>query len=162
MRNTPLLFVDVDGVISLWGFPSDERPPGVWCNVGGTAHFLSTEAARHLLDLHEIYELVWCTGWEENADAELPHALGVPRGLAHVRLERTAGRATRAHWKLDAIEEHAAGRPLAWIDDDLDAECEDWARERDAPTLLVRTHPSAGLTAEHAGVLRTFAREAAA
>ena len=28
-----------------------------------------------------------------------------------------------AHWKLDALEEYAGTRPLAWVDDSLDESC---------------------------------------
>ena len=76
MSAKPLLLVDVDGVISLFGFPSDERPAGIWTLVDGMPHVLSTAAAEHLLFLAGDFELVWCTGWEEKANEVLPGALG--------------------------------------------------------------------------------------
>ena len=42
-----------------------------------------------------------------------------------------------AHWKLEALDEYAGDRPLAWIDDSLDESCHAWAAARPAPTLLV-------------------------
>ena len=48
-----------------------------------------------------------------------------------------------AHWKLEAIEEYAGDRPLAWIDDSLDASCYSGPSERAAPTLLVPTDSDA-------------------
>ena len=65
------------------------------------------------------------------------------------------GRATfgSAHWKLDAINDYAAARPAAWIDDNLDEECEAWAAGRAAPTLLLRTESPVGLTDVHVGRL---------
>ncbi len=157
---TPLLLIDVDGVISLFGFAPDECPEGVWCQVEGIAHLLSTEAAAHLLDLRSDFELVWCTGWEERADEHLPHLLGLPR-LPWLSFERNPGRA-RAHWKLAAIDAHAGPtRPVAWIDDALDGACEEWAAAREAaggPTLLVHTEPATGLTAVERDALRTWAR----
>ncbi|HMJ32676.1 MAG TPA: hypothetical protein VK501_02075 [Baekduia sp.] len=51
MCGKPLLFCDIDGVISLWGFPVDTRPPGVYAVVDGISHFLSTLAGDHLLAL---------------------------------------------------------------------------------------------------------------
>jgi hypothetical protein len=53
-----------------------------------------------------------------------------------------------AHWKIDAIDEYARGRPAAWVDDFLDSECEGWASFRREPTLLVRTESHSGLTDE--------------
>ena len=53
-----------------------------------------------------------------------------------------------AHWKVDAIDEYARGRPAAWVDDFLDEHCESWAAQRKEPTLLVRTDSHTGLTDE--------------
>src|SRR5829696_4762082 len=74
----PALLVDIDGVISLWGFSSTSAPEGTWVTVDGIVHFLSAEAGRHLLDLSDTFELAWCSGWEEKANDYLPEALGLP------------------------------------------------------------------------------------
>jgi HAD domain in Swiss Army Knife RNA repair proteins len=161
LRGKPLLFVDIDGVISLWGFRPDTCPPGTWSVVDGIPHFLSTRAAEHLLTLARAFDLVWCSGWEEKADEHLPFALGVPRGLPHLTFDgRTrADVSTHAHWKLAAVEEHAGDRPLAWIDDAFNAACRTWAEQRPSPTLLVPTEPHEGLTDAQAARLRAFAAE---
>ena len=162
MSPKPLLFCDVDGVISLWGFGEVNRPPGAFASVDGLPHFLSTRAAEHLLTLATAFDLVWCTGWEDRADEHLPGLLGVPRGLPHLSFDG-ASRAqvsARAHWKLDAVQAHAGTRPLAWIDDAFNDACHAWAdaRERDGvPTLLVATDPSTGLDDEAAARLHAFA-----
>ena len=155
----PVLLVDVDGVISLWGFASDERPDGIWTTVDGIPHFLSKAAGRHLLDLAATFELVWCTGWEEKADEHLPAALGVPAGLAHLSFDAhvAAGTSTPGHWKLGAIDAYVADRPVAWVDDAFNEACHAWARAREAPTLLVETTPDIGLVDEHAAALRSWA-----
>jgi len=148
MGQRPLLFVDVDGVISLFGFAREAAPPGRFEIVDGIAHFLSASAGEHLRRLAERFEPVWCTGWEEKANEYLPHALGLPRPWPHLTFGRDVGR-TRAHWKLDAIDAHAGARPLAWIDDAHGPACEAWAAERAAagsPTLLVTTAPAIGMT----------------
>jgi hypothetical protein len=72
MQVKPVLFVDIDGVISLWNFDSDGRPDGAFHNVDGVMHFLSADAGIHLLALSDSYELVWCSGWEERANEHLP------------------------------------------------------------------------------------------
>jgi hypothetical protein len=127
--------------------------------VDGIPHFLSTRAADHLLELVDLFELVWCSGWEEKADEHLPALLGVPSGRPHLTFG-DAGRAkvsAHAHWKLAAIDAHAGDRPLAWVDDALNDACHAWAAARSVPTLLVPTEPHEGLAAPHAAVLRTFA-----
>jgi hypothetical protein len=158
MSDKPVLLVDIDGVISLFGFSPDECPPGTWHLVEGIAHFLSSTAAAHLHELAQSFDLVWCSGWEERADEHLPALLGVPV-LPHLSFDRNVGGGpvSHAHWKLAAIEAHAGDRPLAWIDDALDDACERWAAGRGAPTLLVRTDPKVGLTREQVARLREWA-----
>ena len=158
-----MLYVDVDGVISLWGFDSDRRPPGAFAAVDGILHFLSSEAGEHLLALGAVFDLVWCTGWEEKADEHLPQALGLPglAGLPHLSFDQdvSAGSTTPGHWKLAAVDAHAGDRPIAWIDDALNDACAAWAAGRPAPTLLVHTEPVRGLISEHAALLRSWAHD---
>ena len=44
----PLLLIDVDGVISLFGFDPGRRPAGRFEMVDGIAHFLLATAGQHL------------------------------------------------------------------------------------------------------------------
>ena len=155
-HSKPLLLVDVDGVISLFGFEGQERPPGRFENVEGIAHYLSSTAGSHLRRLAEHYELVWCTGWQERANEHLVHHLTLAGELPHLEFAGPPG--GKRHWKLDAIETHAGGqRPLAWIDDDH-AGCQEWAQRRPGPTLLVTTTPAVGITEEHVERLLDWAR----
>jgi len=154
--DIPLLLVDVDGVISLYGFELDARPEGAFENVDGIHHYLSAAAGRHLRKLSGHFELVWCTGWEEKANEYLPHALSLPGPFPHLSFAGSPGAAPR-HWKLDAIDAHAGPeRPVAWIDDDHEG-CHDWARERPGPTLLVTAEPAIGITAAHVEELLAWA-----
>lgn len=158
-EDKPLLMVDIDGVLSLFGFPPHAPPEGSLHFVEGIPHFLSAAAARHLLALVSLFELVWCSGWEEKADEHLPHLLGLPRGLPHLSFERGAGpgQSLHGHWKLAAIDAYAHGRALAWVDDCIDAACHTWAAARGAPTLLVQTQPDIGLTADDSEALARWA-----
>jgi hypothetical protein len=150
LSDRPILFVDVDGVISLFGFaPGAERMPGPLHWVDGIAHCIPADVGERLVRLAERFELVWATGWEERANEHLPHILRLPfRELPCLTFD---GRAVfgRAHWKLDAIDEFAGERPAAWVDDSVDDSCMAWAERRRAPTLIVRTDPAVGLTDEH-------------
>jgi hypothetical protein len=155
-RDKPLLLLDIDGVISLFGFDPDVRPDGSWHLIDGIGHFLSSTASAHLQRLAEWFDPVWCSGWEEKADEHLPTLLGVP-SFPFLSFDRNPGRAN-GHWKLSAIEEHAGDRPLAWVDDALDERCESWATARTAPTLLIRTDPAVGLTDDGVEELVRWAR----
>jgi hypothetical protein len=156
--HKPLLLVDIDGVLSLFG---GELSPaeGSFHSIDGIPHFLSSGAAEHLLALGPIFELAWASGWEEKANEYLPHLLGLP-ALPHLSFERRV-RGTRhsnAHWKLDSIDAYAGSRPLAWIDDAFNEACHEWASARGAPTLLVQTMPASGLTQREAEILERWAQ----
>lgn len=165
MATKPLLLVDVDGVVSLFGFDPLRRPAGRMALIDGAPHLLSLTAAACLLRLAALYECVWCTGWEDRAQDHLPHLLGLPRTWPYVPIEaaRGAGSSLAGHWKLDAIDAYAGHkRPLAWVDDALDDACEAWAEARQGPTLLVGTDPAVGLTERHADALERWQSQLAA
>jgi hypothetical protein len=157
MPHKPLLMVDIDGVISLFGFSQDRRPEGTFHSIEGIFHFLSSSAAAHLLELVSVFDPVWCSGWEEKANEYLPHLLGVPAKLPFLSFARSPGR-TNAHWKLEAIETYAGQRPMAWIDDAFNPACHIWAQARPAPTLLVQTDPAVGLTERETDLLLSWYR----
>jgi hypothetical protein len=154
----PILFVDVDGVISLFGFAPDVgQLPGPLHWIDGVAHCIPPSVGERLVRLAEAFELVWATGWEERANEHLPFLLKLPfSDLPSLSFE---GRAVfgSSHWKVDAISEYAGDRPAAWIDDNMNEECHAWAKLRSAPTLLVETSPSEGLTDEHVEQLLSWA-----
>jgi hypothetical protein len=95
--SRPLLLVDIDGVISLFGPPASSRErltpdgtplDGSFHAIEGIPHFLSSTAAAHLLSLAALFELVWASGWEERANEHLPHLLGLPERLPFLRFPR--------------------------------------------------------------------------
>jgi hypothetical protein len=142
--SRPILAVDVDGVISLFGF--DDPPDKAIARfelIDGMVHCISLVAGDRLRRLAEVYDLVWATGWEEKANDYLPNILGMPE-LPVLSFDGAA-RFGSAHWKLGPLDEYGEDRPLAWIDDSFDESCYEWAREREAPTLLMPTESHLGL-----------------
>jgi hypothetical protein len=162
--DQPILAVDIDGVISLFGFEGQDEPsrvdprtaPGEFHLIDGMLHCIALETGPRLNRLAESYELIWASGWEDRANDHLPDILGVPE-LPYLTFDGRARFGT-AHWKLDALEEYAGSRPLAWIDDSLDPSCYEWAERRSAPTLLVPTESDVGLTEAHLEALESWVR----
>jgi hypothetical protein len=153
----PVLAVDVDGVISLFGFEGPlDQVGGRFHLIDGIAHCISDVAGAQLARLGEVYELIWATGWEDRANDQLPRLLGLPGELPCLHFDGRARFGT-AHWKLEALEDYAGARPLAWIDDSLDESCHEWAARRPAPTLLVPTDSAVGLTESQTEVLLDWA-----
>jgi hypothetical protein len=159
-RNTiPILFLDVDGVISLFGFDPERAPEGRFHWINGVPHYISPACGMRLFRLGERFELVWATGWEETANEYLPHLLGLPGTLPVLSFDGRARFGT-AHWKIEAIDEYAGPtRPVAWIDDCVDESCIAWARHRAAPTLLVPTQSAEGMLDVHVERLLAWADE---
>jgi hypothetical protein len=154
----PLLFLDVDGVISLFGFRSSQsEAPGQFHWIDGVAHCIPSEAGERLERLAVAFDLVWATGWEERANDHLPFILKLP--FQELPCLTFDGRAMfgSSHWKLDAIEEYSAGRPAAWIDDNMGDAARLWALARREPTLLVETESAKGMTEAHVEELLRWA-----
>ena len=152
----PILFVDIDGVISLFGFDRTAPPPGSLHTVDGMPHWIGERSGAHLARLAPRFELVWASGWEERANEHLPHMLELPSELPTLSFDelKVFG---EAHWKIAAVDAYASGRPAAWIDDSLDERCHAWAQGRSEPTLLVETDPAVGITEEHVEALMAWA-----
>jgi hypothetical protein len=155
----PTLLIDVDGVLSLFGFDFADPPKGFPVLIDGMPHWLSQQAATNLRRLAPTFDCVWCTGWEDRAEEHLPRLLGLPGGWPHLRFDAPAPTADpRGHWKLAAIDAHVDQHArLAWIDDAHDEACAQWAADRPGETLLITTHPSVGLTEGHVAELEAWA-----
>jgi hypothetical protein len=162
-EQRPLLMLDIDGVISLFGFQAHDPPAGRFHSIEGIPHYLSAVAGPLLAKLSDSFELIWASGWGERANDHLPHLLAMPGPLPFLTFDRNSGPGSlmHAHWKLQAVDSHAGSRPLAWVDDAFNDACESWAAQRQAPTLLVATEPQTGLTKEHAERLLDWAGAAA-
>jgi hypothetical protein len=155
--SRPILAVDVDGVISLFGFEeTPDRGVARFELIDGMVHCISLAAGERLRRLTGSYELVWASGWEEKANDYLPAMLGLPE-LPHLSFDGAA-RFGSAHWKLGPLDAYAKGRAVAWIDDSFDESCHEWARGRAEPTLLIRTEPHLGLEEVQTEALVAWAR----
>jgi hypothetical protein len=156
--DRPILALDVDGVISLFGFPTPMAdPPGRFHLIDGMAHCIPEGIGDRLARLADQYEIVWATGWEDRANDHLPRILGLADELPFLTFDGEA-RFGSAHWKIAAIDRYGGDRPLAWVDDCIDERCQAWAVERSAPTLLVTTEPDLGLTERHVEKLLGWVR----
>ncbi|NUT46333.1 MAG: hypothetical protein HOV94_03285 [Saccharothrix sp.] len=184
-----LLLLDVDGPLNPYAAKPNARPPGyetfrytpaggwytgrdvrrhkglrVWLNPGHGALLLELAAATGL-------ELVWATTWSHEANTLIAPAVGLPElpvidfpdadlerdEAGHARWSRDGG------WKWSAVVRYAAGRPLAWLDDEHDdtgarAAGATFDRDRaDSPTLLCHVDPYRGLQPAHLDRIRAWA-----
>jgi hypothetical protein len=164
----PLLFLDVDGPLIPYGLPPGELPvyPGPGCDDShpGLAR-INPEHGRRLAALS--CELVWATAWEHEANEWVAPRLGLPRlavvawppvpAAVEERDERLG-----LHWKTRALVQWAAGRPFAWVDDEMTARDRAWVRAHHrGAALLHRVDPRRGLADGDFEVLAEWLRSAA-
>ncbi|MER5812141.1 HAD domain-containing protein [Streptomyces sp. NPDC002033] len=149
----PLLFLDVDGPLIPFG--GTGYPAG-----DATGHpllaRLDPEHGRRLLALP--CELVWATTWGDEANEVIAPRIGLPALEVADWPEPSAREAQEGwaglHWKTRPLLARAAGRPFAWVDDEITAADRAWAAARHtAPVLLHRVDPRTGLTAADFEVL---------
>ena len=116
MDQLPILAVDIDGVISLFGFEDAPSGPGFRFElIDGTPHCISVAAGERLRRLQESFELVWATGWQDRANDHLPTIIGIGP-LEVIEFDREGpppSRFAAAHWKLAPLDSFAGGREMA-------------------------------------------------
>jgi hypothetical protein len=155
MSRRPLLILDVDGV----GLPLPKQPgpaPDGYrdARAWGFDVWVPEHLPAALSELAGHFELVWCTDWERSASEHVGPLLGLPELPALERdLYGGAG-----WWKLRAVRQFASDRPLAWADDQMTSTARRWARDRDAPTLLIKPDRRRGISPRQLNALAGFAR----
>jgi len=113
--TSPLLFLDVDGVLN----PFPDCPPGF------TEYDFFPEddepvrlAALHvgwLRELAAVFDIVWASGWGEDANRLLSPFFNLPE-LPLVTLPPIP---FEPHEKVPGIAVFAGDRPAAWVDDNV-------------------------------------------
>lgn len=171
-----LLLLDVDGPLNPYAANKNRRPPGyqtyrrtatgwhtgrdayrfkglrVWLHPGHGAELLALAAETSL-------ELVWATTWQHEANDRIGPAIGLPRLPVIEFSGHDPATGWDKAWKWPAVAAYAAGRPLAWLDDEHDHPgAEEFGRGRTgAATLLVHVDPRQGLGSTHLARVRHWA-----
>jgi hypothetical protein len=108
---------------------------------------------------------VWATTWQEDANTELAPLLGLPHlpvvtWPKPTRAQDSEDRWLGLCWKTRTLVEWAAGRPFAWVDDEITGADVGWVSEcHPGPALLHWVEASRGLTDPDFAALDTWLRE---
>ncbi|WP_344662264.1 HAD domain-containing protein [Catenulispora subtropica] len=153
----PLLFLDVDGplnpfAIHLEALPAEyqvhEMRPDLWADpmLQPLRVCLNPAHGARLLALPA--ELVWATSWEHDANSWIAPRLGLPElPVVGWPEDLNAHAPADLCWKTPTLLEYAAGRPFAFIDDDITDADRLYAEARcEAPMLFHHVDPAKGLT----------------
>ncbi|MEU4596351.1 HAD domain-containing protein [Nocardia sp. NPDC023988] len=177
MVDRPLLYLDVDGPLNPYRAKPEQRPRGYethrllpqsWIarhrdipvrRVKPLRVWLNPSHGRTLTELAEDFELWWATTWEHDANTHIAPVLGLPE-LPVVEWKSPGCQGPEGtFWKTAELVEHAAGRPFAWVDDDITTPDRRYINARHAaPALLRFVHPAAGLVEDDFTALASWAR----
>jgi len=152
----PLLFLDVDGTLipyeGSWSSPLAAREPGEG------ARPLTPADDPLLARLDPTYgarllalgcELVWATGWMEEANDDVSPRIGLPE-LPVVMWpgpDFDAMDDGQLHWKTRDLVAWAAGRTFVWVDDEITDADRAWVTENHSGhALLHRVEGHIGCT----------------
>jgi|SRR5690606_19694618 len=174
----PILMIDVDGPLNPWAAKPHRRPEGYQTHrmrPSGWDHprrkplrvWLNPDHGPALLALP--FELTWCTTWGREANEWIGPHLGLPElpviewpegaqdpGSPYWKSE------PKIFWKTETVVKYAAGRPFAWIDDDLTDPDRDYVTaHHPGQALLHHVDPRKGLLEEDFRSLATWAADLA-
>ncbi|MEU9111099.1 HAD domain-containing protein [Streptomyces sp. NPDC048483] len=167
----PLLFLDVDGPLIPFG-ADPQRYPTYPTRATGTdapeadANPLLTRInPEHGPRLTALpCEVVWATTWMADANECISPRIGLPQ-LAVVSWPEPSGTDDQderdgLHWKTRSLVEWAAGRPFAWVDDEVTDTDRAWvAAHHQEHALLHRVDPRLGLTEGDYAALELWLRQ---
>ncbi|MET8576790.1 hypothetical protein [Streptomyces sp. NPDC005012] len=176
MSDRPLLLLDVDGPLNPFGarfvrhrgYVTHRMLPDCRSPLPHASRRRAAREARVRLHpghgarlLALPYQLTWATAWCRQANELVAPAIGLPGDLPVVEWPsaRCGRSADGVHWKTRTLLEWAAGRPFAWVDDELTGRDADHvATHHPGSALLLRIDPRKGLRDRDFGRLEHWAR----
>ncbi|MGW0315456.1 HAD domain-containing protein [Streptomyces flavidovirens] len=163
-----MLFLDVDGPLIPFGAVSQPHPayaagpelPGADANPLLTR--INPEHGPRLAALP--CEVVWATTWMADANECIAPRIGLPQLAVVVWPEPSdtddQDKRNGLHWKTRALVEWAAGRPFAWVDDEVTDTDRTWvAANHQGQALVHRVDPRHGLTDSDYAALDSWLRQ---
>jgi len=175
MPDRSLLYLDVDGVLNPYVAKPHKRPdgyethrllPAEWlirhpntprARVKPLRVWLNPAHGAALLELADVFELVWATTWGHDANTHIGPLIGLP-SLSVVEWTPHIGRGPEGtFWKTPQLVEHADGRAFAWVDDDIATSDRRYVdREHGPRALLHYVDPAKGLLEDDFATLRSW------
>jgi hypothetical protein len=159
MPDLAIIFLDVDGPLIPFGGSGPRYPPADH-SPGAHPLLARLEPADGPRLLALPGALVWATTWHDEANRVIAPRIGLPALPVVTWPEAEHEPPAGVHWKTAGLVRWAAGRPFAWVDDEITDADRSWvAAEHPAPALLHRVEPRTGLVeADFAALTRWLTR----
>jgi hypothetical protein len=151
-----LLLLDIDGVLNPYGVSEP--------SAGYSDHHLfpGEEPVRvnplhgaWLTEARSVLDIAWASSWNDEANTLLSPLLN----MTPLPVVTMPPPPFDAGEKVPVIAAYAQQRPVAWIDDLHTPRAQRWAASRTAPTLLMTTDPTIGLTRDSIDRVIAWARD---
>ncbi|MDK0518482.1 hypothetical protein [Streptomyces sp. ML-6] len=168
VAGKPLLLIDIDGPLNPYlalahpgapaGYTRHPMRPTGWDQGPPLPVLLNPDHGRALRALAGRYELVWATTWKGEANQWVGPRLGLPP-LPYIDWPAMHGDAPAGtYWKTQYVVEYAAGRPFAWIDDEITLRDREWILGHGVTEALLRwVDPGLGLLPDDFAALAAWA-----
>ncbi|SCG38097.1 HAD domain-containing protein [Micromonospora coxensis] len=163
LTHPALIFLDVDGPL----IPFKARPESREGSSGSFGRQPSSRGGNPLLDRLDPddgprlvalgCQLAWATTWMAEANEVISPRLGLPNLPVVDWPDDDEDPPRGLHWKTVPLIRWAAGRPFAWLDDELTGADRRWvAAHHPGRALLQRVDPYVGLTEEDLMMVRRW------
>lgn len=157
----PLLLIDVDGPLNPYARSNRQLrkdPQFTLYKLLGFPVGLARGHGEELLKLADAFELTWCTTWEHEANRLIGPKIGLPDLPVIVFPKSLSDHDVRVYFKTPTVIEYAAGRPFAWVDDEISQWDDQYVnKHHDGPAKLMKIDPATGLTQWHFDQLAAWA-----
>lgn len=166
MKNKPIWFLDVDGVINCFPAPTHSQLMASqdWrdATVNGYKVWWREELVHFINRVHRegLAEIMWLTTWEERAPELLAPALGLD-DFAVAPKVKGSDFPFLDWWKWNTVKKvldaRDASQRLVWTDDDVDGAVRGFATSKfDKRGLFITPESNPGLTSEDQDLIETF------
>ena len=164
--NTPVWFMDVDGVLNDWRILPQEGWERFESELGYEITFDPTLLKR-IVDLHVNgdVKVVWLTTWCENANTNLRERFGFPEDLevigSHLYNPNLYENAY-TWWKASALEEFMDAHPntkIIWTDDEIAKRYRGFNLVSDHGERLFYVSPAHHLTHDHITMIEDWIKK---
>ena len=161
----PLLLLDVDGPLNPYANSNNQLRKGKVFHpykLLGFKVWLSRWHGEELMKLTDVFDLVWATTWEHDANSLIGPRVGLPElpVIEFTKHMPAQPPEPGLHWKTAVITAYvlAHKRAFAWVDDEVGVRdgvhFAQWCR---GPFLTLKVDPITGLTEKHFTELREWA-----